>query len=252
MLLAGLIVPALSACGQRKPIVASGPDEPASEYIIGPGDVLSISVYEAPPLSVSDLPVRPDGRISVPLAADLQAAGKTPSELGHDIELKLKQYVQNPNVTVMVRTFQGPADRQVRVIGEAIDPQAIPYRQSLTLLDVMIATRGLTKFAAGNSAVIVRHEGNKQQKIKVAAFGPDQGWRHQPERRDASRRYADHSAKLVLRFWACFSGPIRSSGHPGASLRAVPCRAGRGSEWIACAKWLPATAGLRGTGAGGA
>ncbi len=148
-------------------MVAEAPDEPAAEYIIGPGDVLSISVYEAAPLSVTELPVRPDGRISVPLAPDLQAAGRTPTQLGHDIEAKLKQYVQNPNVTVMVRTFQGPADRQVRVIGEAVDPQAIPYRQSLTLLDVMIATRGLTKFAAGNSAVIIRRTGDRQTRIRV-------------------------------------------------------------------------------------
>ena len=167
VLLAAAIAPALAACGEQKAEMTSKPDEPASEYIIGPGDVLSISVYEAPPLSVTDLPVRPDGRISVPLAPDLQAAGKTPSELGHDIELKLKKYVQNPNVTVMVRTFQGPADRQVRVIGEAVDPQAIPYRQSLTVLDVMIATRGLTKFAAGNSAVIIRHNGLKTERVHV-------------------------------------------------------------------------------------
>ena len=167
LLLAAALAPCLAACGGHKPVVADGADEPASEYIIGPGDVLSISVYEAPPLSVSDLPVRPDGRISVPLAPDLQAAGKTSSQLAHDIEDKLKKYVQNPNVTVMVRTFQGPADRQVRVIGEAVDPQAIPYRQSLTLLDVMIATRGLTKFAAGNSAVIIRREGARQERIRV-------------------------------------------------------------------------------------
>jgi polysaccharide export outer membrane protein len=167
VLMVGVLGPVLAACGGNKAMVAEPADEPVSEYIIGPGDVLSISVYEAAPLSVTELPVRPDGRISVPLAPDLQAAGKTPTQLGHDIEAKLKQYVQNPNVTVMVRTFQGPADRQVRVIGEAVDPQAIPYRQSLTLLDVMIATRGLTKFAAGNSAVIVRREGGKSRRIHV-------------------------------------------------------------------------------------
>ena len=167
VLMAAIIAPALSACGEKKTVQAALPDEPAGQYVIGPGDVLSISVYEAPPLSVNDLPVRPDGRISVPLAADLVAAGRTPSELGHDIEDKLKKYVQNPVVTVMVRTFQGPPDRQVRVIGEAVDPQAIPYRENLTLLDVMIATKGLTKFAAGNSAVIVRHAGTVQQRLNV-------------------------------------------------------------------------------------
>jgi polysaccharide export outer membrane protein len=133
----------------------------------GPGDVLSMFVYEAPPLSVSDLPVRPDGRISVPLVPDVMAAGKTPSQLGSEISDKLKKYVNDPNVTVMVHNFQGPADRQVRVIGEATDPQAIPYRENMTVLDVMIATKGLTKFAAGNRAVILRHVGGKEVRIPV-------------------------------------------------------------------------------------
>ncbi len=167
MLLLALLSPVLAGCGANSSAVAAGPVETPSEYIIGPGDVLSISVYESQPLSVNDLPVRPDGRISVPLAPDLIAAGKTPSQLGHDIEERLKKYVQNPNVTVMVRSFQGPPDRQVKVIGEAVDPQAIPYRQNLTVLDVMIATRGLTKFAAGNSAVIVRRVDGVEKRIHV-------------------------------------------------------------------------------------
>jgi len=160
--------PVLAACGgPKKADLAVAADEPSAQYVIGPGDVLSISVYEAPALSVDNLPVRPDGRISVPLAPDLEASGKTPSELGADIADKLKKYVQNPNVTVMVHSFQGPPDRQVRVIGEATDPQAIPYRDNLTVLDVMIATKGLTKFAAGNSAVIVRRVGTKSERIHV-------------------------------------------------------------------------------------
>lgn len=129
--------------------------------------MLSIFVYEAPPLSVNELPVRPDGRISVPLVPDVMAAGKTPSELGADISEKLKKFVNNPNVTVMVRNFQGPADRLIRVIGEATDPQAIPFRENMSLLDVMIATKGLTKFAAGNRAVIVRREGATEKRIRV-------------------------------------------------------------------------------------
>ncbi len=136
-------------------------------YVIGPGDVLSIFVYEAPPLSVQELPVRPDGRISVPLVPDVVAAGRTPTQLGADIAEKLKKFVQDPNVTVMVRNFQGPLDRQVRVIGEATDPQAIPFRENMSLLDVMIATKGLTKFAAGNRAVIVRKDGGTEQRIHV-------------------------------------------------------------------------------------
>ncbi len=165
-----LLVSVLSCCDGAKvaPVATGGPASvDTGQYVIGPGDVLSIFVYEAPPLSVGELPVRPDGRISVPLVPDVMAAGKTPSELGANIAADLKKYVNNPNVTVMVRSFQGPADRQVRVIGEATDPQAIPYRENMSLLDVMIATKGLTKFAAGNRAVIVRRVGKAEQRIRV-------------------------------------------------------------------------------------
>jgi len=160
----------LAACEPHmgsSPGPTSGVSDSPSEYVIGPGDVLSIFVYEAPPLSVTDLPVRPDGRISVPLVPDVLAAGKTPTQLGAEISGKLKKYVNEPNVTVMVRSFQGPADQQVRVIGEAIDPQAIPFRANMSVLDVMIATKGLTKFAAGNRAVIVRRVGTKEERIPV-------------------------------------------------------------------------------------
>ena len=100
--------------------------------------------------------MRPDGRISTPLIEDIVASGKTPTQLAREIEERLKKYIQDPNVTVIVRGFIGPPDRQVRVIGEATDPIAIPYRDHMTILDVMIATKGLTKYAAGNRAIIVR------------------------------------------------------------------------------------------------
>lgn len=137
-----------------------------SDYVIGPGDRLSIFVYDNPQLS-TDIPVRPDGRISTPLVPDIVAAGKTPTQLGSELEARLREYVKDPHVTVMVRDFVGPLDRQIRVIGEATDPQAIPYRDGMTLLDVMIATKGLTRYAAGNRAVIVRRIGNKQETIHV-------------------------------------------------------------------------------------
>jgi polysaccharide export outer membrane protein len=169
LLMLALAGPALAACGggDKATIAAPASDEPSSEYVIGPGDVLNVSVYQSPQLSVADLPVRPDGRISIPLVSDLVAAGKTPAQLETEMAARLKQYVQTPVVTVMVRSFQGPPDRQVRVIGEAVDPQAIPYRDNLTVLDVMIATKGLTKFAAGNRAVILRRVGQTQQRISV-------------------------------------------------------------------------------------
>jgi polysaccharide export outer membrane protein len=148
---------------------ATAPAAPNSQYVIGPGDRLSVFVYESPQLGVTDLPVRPDGRISLPLIPDIVAAGKTPTRLGQDIAGRLAQYVKAPNVSVMVRDFYGPFDRQVRVIGEATEPQALPYRDHLTVLDVMIQTKGLTRFASGNAAIIVRRLGStgRNESIKV-------------------------------------------------------------------------------------
>ena len=97
----------------------------SAPYVIGPGDKLGVFVYDNPALSVTDIPVRPDGRISTPLVADVEAAGKTPAQLADDLDERLKKYVKEPNVTVMVHDFVGPFDRQIRVIGEAADPQAI-------------------------------------------------------------------------------------------------------------------------------
>ncbi len=128
------------------------------EYVIGSGDVLSVFVYHAPELSEPEVPVRPDGRISVPLVQDIQASGKTADQLSREISLQLTKYVRDPNVTVIVRSFVGPLERQIKVIGEATDPEAIPYRDRMTLLDVMIATKGLTKYAAGNRAIVVRRD----------------------------------------------------------------------------------------------
>jgi polysaccharide biosynthesis/export protein len=140
----------------------------SDEYIIGAGDQLSVFVYRNPDLSEGGVAVRPDGRISTPLIEDIIAAGKTPKELARDLEKRLAKFIQDPNVTVIVRSFVGPPDRQVRVIGEATEPTAIPYRDHMTLLDVMIATKGLTKYAAGNRAVIVRTEPDgKRRSITV-------------------------------------------------------------------------------------
>jgi polysaccharide export outer membrane protein len=178
-LVAWALVAVLAACAQ--PGVPAGSADAAtagsgairsdnatgSQYVIGAGDQLGISVYRAPELSVPSLPVRPDGRISMPLIPDIVAAGKTPTQLGQEIEQRLKEYVKDPIVTVMVTSFVGPFSRQVRVIGAATEPMAIPYRDNMTVLDVMIATKGLTKYAAGNRAVIVRTVGGKRENIHV-------------------------------------------------------------------------------------
>lgn len=131
------------------------PQHFVADYHVGPLDNLQIFVWRNPELS-SSIPVRPDGRISVPLIEDLPAAGKTPTELARDIEKTLGVYIQEPIVTVMVTGFNGPFTDQVRVVGQAARPQALPYRDTMTLLDVMITVGGLTDFAAGNRAKLVR------------------------------------------------------------------------------------------------
>ena len=136
-------------------------------YQIGPGDALSVFVYQSPQLSVGSLTVRPDGRISMPLIPDIVAAGKTPTALSADIAERLKEFVKEPNVSVIVNSFQGPLNRQIRVIGEATEPLALPYREGMSLLDVMIMTKGLTRYASGNSAIIVRDVAGQRQRINV-------------------------------------------------------------------------------------
>ena len=169
---------ALAACGMPSGgVVVSGDDVardlgPAPEaiqpYVIGPGDVLGVSVYDQPQLSEADLPVRPDGRISTPLVADMQAAGRTPSELAAALTQRLGSFVKDPKVSILVHSFVGAFDQQVRVVGEAATPLAIPYRARMTVLDVMIQTRGLTRFAAGNRAVILRRPtAPGQQPIRI-------------------------------------------------------------------------------------
>ncbi len=142
------------------PVPPSGLE--SSEYVIGPGDKLTVFVWRNPELSV-DVPVRPDGRISLPLVEDVVAIGKTPTDLAHEIAKRLAKYVAEPIVTVMPKEFVGPFSEQVRVIGEAMQPRALPYRAHMTLLDAMIEVGGLTKYASGNRATLVRTMGDTQQ-----------------------------------------------------------------------------------------
>lgn len=148
--------------------------ETPANYIIGPGDTLSIFVYRAPELSV-ELPVRPDGRISMPLVPDIDAAGKTPTQLSDDISRRLREYIREPNVSVIVKSFVGPSTSLVRVIGEAAQPVSIPYREGMTLLDVMIASRGLTRYAAGDRARLVRRgpAGSEVIPVRLSALLKD-------------------------------------------------------------------------------
>jgi polysaccharide export outer membrane protein len=136
-------------------------------YIIGPGDNLNIVVWRNPELSTT-VPVRPDGKIATPLVDELVAQGKTSAEVAREIEKVLGKYVRDPVVTVVVTGFVGPYSEQIRVVGEAAKPQALPFKQKMSLLDVMIAVGGLTDFAAGNRATIIRSaEGNKQYSVRL-------------------------------------------------------------------------------------
>lgn len=157
---------ALGGCSGDNLAPASADQISAPDYLIGPGDNLSIFVWRNPELSIG-LPVRPDGKISTPLVEDVQAAGKTPTRLARDLEDALKKFIQDPIVTVIATGFVGPFDQQIRVVGEAQQPAAIPYRENMTILDVMIAVGGLTDFASGNRAVLVRGQGSDRQLYRV-------------------------------------------------------------------------------------
>jgi polysaccharide export outer membrane protein len=133
----------------------------SSPYLIGPGDTLQVFVWHNPELTIS-APVRPDGKISLPLVNDVGAAGKTPTALAVEVQEQLRKFVNDPVVTVIVNSFVGPYSQQIRIVGEAEKPEAIAYRSGMTALDAMIAVGGLTQYAAGNRAKLVRTVGGKE------------------------------------------------------------------------------------------
>jgi polysaccharide export outer membrane protein len=143
----------------------AAPAAVSADYRIGPGDSLHVFVFQNDELSVT-VPVRPDGKISIPLVEDMVAVGKTPSQLARDIEKSLAEYVKSPKVNVVVMTAMSVFS-QVRVIGQVLHPQAVPYRDGMTVLDAVLAVGGLGQFAAGNRAHVVRTENGKQTEIKV-------------------------------------------------------------------------------------
>jgi polysaccharide biosynthesis/export protein len=141
---------------------------PGEEYVIGPLDTLTIFVWRNPELGAK-VQVRPDGRISTPLIADMPAVGKTPTMLAQDIKVQLSEYIREPLVSVIIDNFSGTYSQQVRVVGATEKPASIPYRANMTLLDAMIAVGGLSEFAAGNSGRLIRYDrGNgRQREFKV-------------------------------------------------------------------------------------
>lgn len=158
-----------AGCGAIGSYPAAPANVPAMEhrYKIGPLDILNITVWRNPELSTT-VTVRPDGRISIPLVDDVVAAGRNPSELAREVEKGLSKLLRDPTVTIMVSGFTGTFGEQIRIVGEAARPQAVPFRQNMTILDVMIQAGGLTDFADGNAAVLVRGaEGGKQYSVRL-------------------------------------------------------------------------------------
>ncbi len=159
----------LTACasGEKHPAAPASAGVENYSYVIGPGDVLNIVVWRNPELSMA-VPVRPDGKISAPLVDELVVQGKNSMEVAREVERVLGKYVRDPVVTVMVTGFVGPYSEQIRVVGEAAKPQFLSFKQRMTLLDVMIAVGGLTDYADGNGATILRSaEGGKIYSVRL-------------------------------------------------------------------------------------
>jgi polysaccharide export outer membrane protein len=165
----GVLVALFTGCSTvgSHPELPRTVDAPALRYKIGPLDTLTIVVWRNPELS-TQVTVRPDGYVSTPLVDELQAAGKNPSELAREVEKALSKVLRDPVVSVVVTGFQGVYSDQIRIVGEAAKPQSVPYRQNMTVLDVMIQAGGLTDFADGNAAVLIRGaEGGKQYSVRL-------------------------------------------------------------------------------------
>jgi polysaccharide export outer membrane protein len=158
----GLLASVLLLCVSQGAFAA---DDTTSEYVIGPGDQLQVYVWRNPELSTT-VPVRPDGKISTPLVEDMVAVGKSPSTLARDIEKVLAEYVRDPKVNVIVLQATSTFS-QVKVVGQVKKPHAIPYREGLKVLDIMLESEGLTDFAAPNRARILRQKDGKEQEIRV-------------------------------------------------------------------------------------
>ena len=161
-----LAITGCATTSSHPPAPATSDKQADWNYQIGPGDSVSVFVWRNPEISGA-FPVRPDGKMTMNLVEDLPASGKTPTQLARDIEKALSKYIQDPIVTVIVAGGVGPFSQQIRIIGQATKPQALNYREGMSLVDVMIAVGGITDFAAGNKAVILRAIGGKQEQLSV-------------------------------------------------------------------------------------
>jgi len=163
------VILCLAACSSTLPrpdsaVLASASE--TGEYLIGPGDMLQIFVWDQPDLSVT-VPVRPDGRVSTPLIDDLVAVGKSPTQLSADMREILSEYIRSPEVNVIVLEFVGTPGNQIRVLGQVDKPGTVPFRERMTLLDVIMEVGGLTRFAAGNRGRLVRNVDGSSEEFRV-------------------------------------------------------------------------------------
>lgn len=163
-----VILLVIAACSGTEVVTTESTDQrlDSNDYVIGAGDELEVFVWGHDDLSTT-IQVRPDGKISTPLVEDMQAAGRTPTELARAVEVALSDYLRSPTVTIIIQNFVGEYYRQVRVVGQAAEPQALSFRNGMTLLDVMIEVGGLSEFASGNKAKIVRVQNGQEVIIKV-------------------------------------------------------------------------------------
>jgi polysaccharide export outer membrane protein len=158
----GMVLSGCGMMGSDRPTLPPAPyvatqEGPGEDYVIGPLDTLKVFVWRNPELS-ADVQVRPDGRITTPLVADMPAVGKTPAMLADDMKIALGEYIQNPLVSVIVTNFSGTFSQQIRIVGATEKPASIPYRANMTVLDAMISVGGLNQYAAGNKAKLVRYD----------------------------------------------------------------------------------------------
>lgn len=164
-----LVMFCLVACGGSLPrpdVASSASASETGEYLIGPGDTIKVFVWGQPDLSVT-VPVRPDGRVSTPLIDDLVAVGKTPTQLATEMKVVLSEYLRSPEVNVIVEDFVGTFGSQIRVLGQVTEPGAVPYRERMTLLDVLMEVGGLSRFAAGNRGRLVRNVDGTSVEFRV-------------------------------------------------------------------------------------
>ncbi len=194
-LTATVVVAACSTHGGEPPKTSALAE--SGNYLIGPGDSLQIFVWRNPDLSTT-VPVRPDGRISIPLVEDIDSSGKTPSQLARDIEGKLKKFVTDPVVTVIVSSFVGPFSQQVRVVGEASEPKAIPYRQKHVGARCDDRNRRADALCGGQPGDTGAHRGRAPDELHVAAWRSAERRRHVGQCAAAAGRCDHHPAVLLL------------------------------------------------------